>query len=50
MFLKTTLISILQLHYQVLNEPQYIVSFHVKYVIRTCLVFYLKEIELDPLL
>lgn len=50
MFLKTTLISILQLHYQALNKPQYIVSFYVKYVIRTCLIFYLKENELDLLL
>lgn len=50
MFLKTTLILILQLHYQALKETQYIVSFHVKYVIRTCLISYLKEIELDPLL
>lgn len=50
MFLKTTLISILQLHYQAFNEPQYTVSFYVKNVIRTCLVFYLKESEVDPLL
>lgn len=43
MFLNTTLISTLQLHYQALNEPQYIVIFYVKYVIKTCLIFYLKE-------
>lgn len=43
MFLNITLISMFQLHYQALNELQYIVIFYVKYVIRTCLIFYLKE-------